>query len=381
MVKGTNFCKFNCFAVLFLLNFQNITAAKLKAKTTPKAIGQRQIAFKRAQSLNNGINISWLEQTWLPNPLAKQSISPTDFKLLASLGFKAIRLPVAFEFYANKNINFNLVYQRIDFVLACCKQNHLKLIIDYHAGSLDDSNYFTQTQRIINIWQQVLTHYRHESADLLFADLFNEPTCSPQVWKDAAYNIVTALRKKFPERTFLLGATNYNSIYELSRTERLADENLIYIFHFYEPFLFTHQGASWVGNQVATTGVPFPYNEQNFPQLSSLAVGTWGETNYHQYRTDGNAQSVYDKLNGYVAPWRQKYDVPVLCTEFGAYNKYADLQSRCNYIRAVKLALAQLKIPGMLWEYNGNFSVFEGKPSLQNLPTCMRQALLIGNYN
>jgi endoglucanase len=74
---------------------------------------------------------------------------------------------------------------------------------------------------------------------------------SPAVWKDAAYHVVTALRKVDKTRTLIVGASaTYNSIYELSRTVRLADENIIYTVHFYEPFFFTHQGASWVGDQV-----------------------------------------------------------------------------------------------------------------------------------
>jgi endoglucanase len=43
-----------------------------------------------------------------------------------------------------------------------------------------------------------------------------------------------------------------------------------------------------VGTQVATTGVPFPYSAEKFPTINPKAKGTWGETNYYQYRNDGN---------------------------------------------------------------------------------------------
>jgi endoglucanase len=202
----------------------------------------------------------------------------------------------------------------------------------------------------------------------------------PQTWKDAAYNIVTAIRKIDTHRTLIVGASNFNSIYELSRFVRLADDNIIYTFHFYEPFFFTHQGAVWAGKQVATTGVPFPYNAEKFPALNQEAKNTWGETNYYQYIHDGNAQSIMDKLT-IVKKWGDKYDVPILCGEYGVYNKYADLDSRCRYIKTVRNTLKALNIPGMLWDYNTTFSIFNGKPSIENLPDCMKDAIGFNGKN
>lgn len=61
----------------------------------------------------------------------------------------------------------------------------------------------------------------------------------------------------------------HNSIYELSR-----DDHIICNFHFYEPFFFIHRDTSRVGDQVATTGVSFPYNAENFPALNPKAKST-----------------------------------------------------------------------------------------------------------
>jgi endoglucanase len=125
---------------------------------------------------------------------------------------------------------------------------------------------------------------------------------------------------------------------------------------------------------VATTGVSFPYNAENFPALNPKAKGTSGEINHELYKRDGNEQSVNDKLQ-IAKAWANKYDVPVICGEYGAYNKYADVDSRCRYIKAVRLALKKSGIPGMLWDYNGTFSIFTGKPLMDNLPACMQDAI------
>lgn len=359
----------------FLLILLFITTGCPVTKSSPKNGGLRALAFKRAYTLNNGISFSWLEQTWNKNIPGQGAIKDADFLLLKKLGFRSIRLPVAFTFFESERVSSEQIQGYIDKVIKQCHRYGFKLVLDYHYGKLIDTNYNTETPKIIGLWQKMAKRYKYASADDVFFELYNEPPhMNPNVWKDAIYNIVTAVRKVDKTRTFIIGASNYNSIYELSRFVRLADENIIYTFHFYEPFFFTHQGAAWVGNQVATTGVSFPYSAENFPVLNPKAKGTSGEINYELYKRDGNEQSVNDKLQ-IVKTWAVKYDVPVICGEYGAYNKYADIDSRCRYIKAVRTALKKLHIPGMLWDYNDTFSIFTGKPSMDNLPACMKDAI------
>jgi endoglucanase len=349
-----------------------VSTAPLKE---PKLYQNTTLVYKRAQSLDNGINISWLERTWDKGILDKNAIKASDFRLLKQLGIKCIRLPVAFEHFKTDAANLQKVFAYLDETLKLGELYGFKVIICYHFGALDDNNYETETQNAISIWQTITARYLRKSAAMLFYDIYNEPPhMNPDIWKTAAGEIVSAIRKLDPNRTLLVGASNFNSIYELSRMTPLADQNIIYTFHFYEPFFFTHQGAEWVGDQVATTGVPFPYNAENFPQLNPKAKNTWGETNYYQYRTDGNEQSVRDKLQ-IVKNWSVKYNVPVLCGEYGVYNKYADLDSRCRYIKAVRQNLKIMSIPSILWDYNTNFSVFDGEPSIAHLPECMKDAI------
>jgi endoglucanase len=46
-----------------------------------------------------------------------------------------------------------------------------------------------------------------------------------------------------------------------------------------------------------------------------------------------------------VKKWATKYDVPILCGEYGVYNKYADINSRCQYIKAMRKTLKTVKHP------------------------------------
>ena len=346
-----------------------------------QSFNNQSAAFKRAQTLDNGVSISWLEQTWNKNILDSNVIATSDFRLLKRLGFKCMRIPVAFNHFQTNNSYNPKLLERIDQILRSCHLYGFKVIICYHSGNLGDGNYASASQDVINLWEMLAKKYYRQSADDLFFELYNEPPhMNPDIWQNAANEIIKAVRKIDNRRTFIVGASNYNSIYELSRTSPLNDDNIIYTFHFYEPFFFTHQGAEWIGDQVATTGVPFPYNVATFPPLNPRAKNTWGETNYYQYRTDGNEQSVRDKLQ-IVKNWGIKYNVPLLCGEYGAYNKYADQESRCRYIKAVRQTLKAMHIPGILWDYSSGFSIFEGKPSRANLPDCMKDALNYTSQN
>jgi len=345
------------------------------AKSNPTIPAARLLAFKRAKSLDMGISVSWLEQTWNKDALTENNLKSADFVLLKRMGFKSIRLPVAFEYYENEHMADEQIFTHIDSIVKQCGLYGCKLIIDYHYGDFNEKNFPEETKKVINTWIKLTKRYKRVGGDELLFEIYNEPPhMDPQIWKDAAYNIVTAIRKLDADRTLIVGASNYNSIYELSRFVRLADENIIYTFHFYEPFLFTHQGAEWAGDQESTVGVPFPYNAEKFPIINPKAKNTDGEKNYNEYPIDGNEQSVRDKLQ-IAKSWADKYDVPLICGEYGVYNKYADPDSRCRYISTVRQALKTLNIPGLLWDYNGNFSIFDGEPSIGNLPYCMKEAI------
>src|ERR1700742_1181889 len=93
--------------------------------------------FARARSLDNGLSISGLEQTWNKDILDKPTIKIADFRLLKKLGFKSIRLPVAFEYFRDHHIALKKVLEHIDKILRSCNLYGFRLIICYHSGKLD----------------------------------------------------------------------------------------------------------------------------------------------------------------------------------------------------------------------------------------------------
>jgi len=126
-------------ALLLFLQIVHISQP-LQAKTRPSKQTSRAWLFKRAQNLDDGMNISWLEQTWRNHILDDSTITDNDFVLLKKLGFKTIRLPVAFNYFENKRVPLTQVLIKITQIWNECKMHNMSLIIDYHAGNLKNDN-------------------------------------------------------------------------------------------------------------------------------------------------------------------------------------------------------------------------------------------------
>jgi endoglucanase len=89
------------------------------------------------------------------------------------------------------------------------------------------------------------------------------------------------------------------------------------------------------------------------------------------YKRDGNEQSVNDKLQ-IVKGMGQ---INMMCQLFAANMAY--ITNTPIWIAAAGILRPcgrpeKLGIPGMLWDYNTSFSIFTGKPSMDNLPACMK---------
>ena len=117
-----------------------------------------------------------------------------------------------------------------------------------------------QSARFEAIWTQLADHYSRSPDGLAF-ELLNEPkdAATTEVVNPIFAKTIELIRRTNPNRTIFIGPGRWNSISELPSL-RLPDddENLIVTVHNYEPFYFTHQGATWTGTDSKLTGILFP---------------------------------------------------------------------------------------------------------------------------
>lgn len=353
------------------------------------SVNAQSIAWQRTGKLGMGMNLSWLENYWngskkdnYDDYLDMKSIAgkKQDLLLMHQLGFKTVRLPVSFDHWTGLKPPYRIVktnyFAAIDSILQWAKLYHLNVIIDDHHGSLDDSTQVMQELPRLNaIWKQVATRYKNTDPNKVFFEIYNEPhDISNAQWKQCALQLIKTIRGIAPHHTLIVGGVDWNSISGLQKLGKLPDDNIIYTFHFYNPFLFTHQGAAWAGiKATANLHIPFPYNAKEMPSLNPESIGTYGENNYKNYQEQGTAAGLKKELEAAKA-FSEKYHVPVFCGEWGSYKKYSDATSRCRYTATIKKLLEELHIPFAYWEWDQSFSFFKGEPSLQNISGGMKKA-------
>jgi endoglucanase len=295
------------------------------------------------------------------------------------MGFRFLRFPVCFDLWYANEAPYALLkpsyYQALDSIIKWTGEKQLLLSIDYHHGTLESDQLEPQVKRICFIWSDIARRYKHLDAERVFFELFNEPNrINETEWQDAASSIIQAIRKEAPHHTLIVGATKWNSLSALLEMPLLSDNNLIYTFHFYDPFLFTHQGASWTGDPTATIGMPYPYRIKDMPEMNEKAQATWAKRLYEEYPVQANYSALYSALKG-AANWSKRHHVPVFCGEWGAYKKYAPVKDRCQYINDMYTILTDLQIPNSMWEWDAGFSFFQDQPSEEGVDDCLKKAM------
>ena len=201
----------------------------------------------------------------------------------------------------------------------------------------------------------------------------NEPQSQCHVyfgtdWTAYQENMVERIRRIAPRLPlFLTGGcwSNIEGIVQLD-TDLLHDPRNFVSVHFYYPFLFTHQGATWSMPYLSgSIGVPYPASAGSLEETLELtrarfrtlqlpegaeraAAEAQAETEIHKYfeQAQGPAQ-IADWMNK-VAAWQAREGVAsdrIVFTEFGAMKETVDgvqigRASRARWLRDTAAAIA-----------------------------------------
>lgn len=302
------------------------------------------------QDSQMGINLTGMERTWQEPRFRSKSII-AQLKKIQHLGFTKVRIPLAVDYLLAGDPDF---LRELRKVLCYAQSEQLTVVIAYFDHQLSEDQLQSSLQKLKANWLTLLKSVEGYT-NHLYLELANEPQLNPDTWYGLVPDLVGAIRNVNPDIPLILGATNFNSLFELSRIQPWSLGRIIYTFHYYEPYLFTHQGTAWTGPQNSTLGIPYPFDEAAMPVLSPEAKGTAGEINYRDYALTGNLTAIEDKV-GQIAGWAALHGVELWCTEYGV-TVNSDPQSRKRYLLDIHQVLQTHRIVGFIWEWEGNFGV------------------------
>ncbi|HET9487582.1 MAG TPA: cellulase family glycosylhydrolase, partial [Chryseosolibacter sp.] len=311
---------------------------------------------------SKGVNLTG----WFQAPNARQiqfsRFSKNDFENIKSLGGDVVRLPINLHAMTSGQPDYildTLFLKFLDQVVDWTEALQIHLILDNHTFDVaSDTDPAVETP-LVKVWTQMAFHFRERSA-FLYYEVLNEPHgIDDVVWNNIQQNVIDAIRTQDTTHFIVVGPANWNSYHHLKNLPVYSDDKLIYTFHFYDPFVFTHQGASWVSpSMVPLANVPFPYVAGSMPSTPLSLRGTWIENALQNYPNDGNASKV-KQLIDLAAAFKNERGVPVYCGEFGVFIQNSPAKDRISWYALVGNYLKDKGIPWTIWDYTGGFGLFE----------------------
>ena len=162
--------------------------------------------------------------------------------------------------------------------------------------------------------------------------------------------------------TIIAAGARWSSDDELVFQEPLHDPNVIYNFHFYEPFLFTHQGATWSAYYWHwLAGLKYPSSPESAERVAALVPDEVDRLQVISYGRDHWDAARIESEMKQSAEWAQRRGLPLVCNEFGVYRDSADPQDRVAWLHDVRTALERNGIGWAMWDYSGSFGVVTKK--------------------
>ena len=217
--------------------------------------------------------VAFGNQVWLDVADPRKHHSEADYARIKDLGMNAVR------FYLN-DISFEdpkrpgqwkpSGWAWLDDNVAWAKKHGVYLVLNLHfppggyqslgTGSLLWESPEAQNQ-FIELWKAIAGRYRAEPT-IAGYDLLNEPvvTKSIEQWQSLADRTIAAMRTVDPGHMMFVERVNSVGTDWKENADRnffrVKDPNVVYEFHFYKPFHFTHQNAPW--SELAAADMRYP---------------------------------------------------------------------------------------------------------------------------
>ena len=289
------------------------------------------VGLKRGIKMGNMLESPFREGSW------GTTLKEEYLKLIKEAGFDHVRIPIRWSDYTASAPPYRIkesFLKRIDQIIDQTEYYGLSAVINIHHYEEIMINPEDHKERFLAIWEQIAERYSNRP-DSLYFEILNEPNnkLTPSLWNQYLNEAIKVIRISNPDRILVVGGANWGGIDGLRELELPPeDKNILVTFHYYNPYEFTHQGASWASGSRAWLGT------------------SWTGTFIEKKRIE----TEFDR----AVNWAKENMRPLYLGEFGAYEK-ADLDSRVRWTNFVARESEKRNIPWAYWEFNSGFGVYD----------------------
>ncbi len=289
--------------------------------------------------------------------------SPADFEAMREERFDHVRIPCAWHHHTGPPPEFTInpeFFTKADAMALRAAASGLSVVINWHHFDEFMSNPSSHIEQFLRVWEQVASHYARFPGQIAF-ELLNEPrdAANTETLNKVYERTIPVIRSKAPGNTIIVGPGQWNHASELERL-RLpgAESNIIVTVHDYDPFLFTHQGASWTAPLTDAVNIRFPGpGESTVPPPSGAPdwVRDWIEA-YNTLPEEWNpcGSGALDLNLKLARDWSEYFGRPVYVGEWGCI-AMVNKESRARYLAAKHRAIREAGLAWALWDWKSNF--------------------------
>lgn len=319
--------------------------------------------MKEFKGYKKGVNFGgWLSQCEKTREHYDSFIGDEDFAKAKSLGYDHIRLPIDYELIEDEDGVFNdwgMTY--IDYAIRMCRENDLKMVLDLHRApgySFDPfhnkSGLFDSEElqeRFYAIWDKFAQRYGKDD-DMLCFELLNEVTDIKfqPTWNKMIKKTMEIIRKSAPSIRVIVGGYNNSSVEAVGALDMPYDENVVYTFHFYEPLVFTHQGAPWIATMDTEFRCGFEMTYGMYEKESARLL-CQAYSDFKKYDPDKViGEEYFEDLLGGAIKIAEERNVSLYCGEFGVIDR-ADKKEAQKWFDIFYAFLDKYSIASSIWNY------------------------------
>lgn len=243
--------------------------------------------------------------------------------------------------------------------------------VDLHPDADFNSLYRTRPNEgyaaLESIWRYLASLLAETDPDTVLLELLNEPDTEPAIWQDHVRQLAVQLRRWMPHHTFVVGPHGPMRHESLAGFDPLNDANIIYAIHFYDPFIFTHQGAEWLAEDDPvrlSTDVPFPSIKDD-PRIATIIASL---------QASGHLKAIAEVSRTFEEPWTEKdienafrtarlwaerHSVPIIVNEFGVLSHHAPRDDRLYWLGVVTKQAEANCLGWTHWDYSDGFGLVD----------------------
>jgi endoglucanase len=357
-------------AAMISISLPQVSTAQNKVVSATQNVQQANPLATRAARLRRGINLShWFAQA-SNNDYSRVHLeshtTARDIALIKSMGFDHVRFTIEpaplFKEWDDPSKLDQEYLKYLDTALDVILGQNLAVIVDIHPSDefkIRLNKEDRHVEAFAKFWASLAKHLSTRDPERVFLEVINEPMVEdPYRWYGIQAKLISAIRSEAPQHTIIASGHRWSGLYELLSLQPYSDPNIIYNFHFYEPFTFTHQGATWAGNNLPYfQKVPYPATRDAVMQILDSVKDEPARYVLQQYGESGwNAERIEREI-GVAAAWAAKRHVFLTCNEFGAFRRFTLPADRAVWIKDMRTALEKYGIGWTMWDYAGGFGV------------------------